>query len=456
MKSSKYKFSLKKFLLVLNISLVTITCSDPYMGIEQIKTDSEKPEKVTVNEVVPKSGALEIHFSLPKGNPKIIEVVASYINNQGKKMEFNVSKYATSILVEGFVKTEEVTVELVCVDNSGNRSDVTFVKDTPLMSPVEQALKNLNVIPAFGGIKVEWQNREGNSLAIHVLTEDSLDIYGSTLIEDPSKVIYSSDSIYTSAYVRPYAPEEQLFGFTVSDKWGNRSDTLFLNLIPITEVKIDYTKIEQINVFNYSEFGNSRDYDEYGVDPVTGLQNDGNCHGSGNRPKTIFDGVNSGNQFYCYKFIKNMATGDASLFDMVQTAYATFNFNMEVQLSRIKIFPRVHISYTYGRSSPKHFRIWGTNDENMERFTKFPETWTLVGEYISRTPGDQNNLTAEEIEYFNEKNEFSIAEDNVNPDAQPGSYFRYMRLELLESYDPSINYYTINEMELYGDVKEVF
>ena len=108
------------FLAAIISSLLLVACADSYSGIEQIKTSSEKPEKITVNEVISKSGALEIYFTLPKGNPHIAQVVASYINKQGKKMEFKVSRYSSSILVEGFTGTNEVTVELTCIDNSGN------------------------------------------------------------------------------------------------------------------------------------------------------------------------------------------------------------------------------------------------------------------------------------------------------------------------------------------------
>ena len=145
-------------LVTLLTSLLMVACGDSYMGIEQVKTHSVKPDKITINEVIPKSGALEIHFSLPKGNPNISEVVASYINKKGKKMEFSVSRYSSFILVEGLTGTNEVTIELVCIDTSGNESEIIFVKSAPLISPVEVALNTMKVVPAFGGLKVEWEN----------------------------------------------------------------------------------------------------------------------------------------------------------------------------------------------------------------------------------------------------------------------------------------------------------
>ena len=227
----KNNSNIYKYLVAIISTLMFFACTDSYMGVEQVKTDSSKPDKVSIRKVVQKTGALEIHFDLPKGNENISQVEASYFNKQGVKMEFNVSRYTSVILVEGFTGTDEVTVELVCVDNSGNISDVTYVKDTPLISSVELALKSLKVTPAFGGVKVEWENLAGNMLAIHVLAEDNLDKYETILEEDPTKIIYTSDSLNTYAYVRPFDSRQQQFGFLVSDKWGNRTDTI-ITLMP--------------------------------------------------------------------------------------------------------------------------------------------------------------------------------------------------------------------------------
>ncbi|GEM_PF-1001276 len=444
------------FLVIVVTSLILFACVDSYMGIEQVKTDSTKPEKITINEVIPKSGALKIHFSLPKGNAKIAEVVATYINKVGKKMEFSVSRYSSFILVEGFTGTNEQVVELVCVDNSGNVSDVTIVKAAPLTSSLELAMETMKIEPAFGGLKLEWQNREANPFAIHILSEDSLQKGIVALTEDPTKTIYTSDSLNTFAYVRQYPSVEQKFGFIVSDKWGNRTDTLISFLTPYKEELIDHKIVEEVSFFNPTYYGGSRDYDAYAIDPATGIQNDANAHGSAYRPQIFFNGVKSGNGYYGYKFVKNLADPDPANRILVQDVYATFDLNMTVRLSRVKIFPRTSSSYTYNRSSVKRFKIWGTDDANNQRWSKFPETWTLIGEYIGPEPANRESLTPEEIEYFNENNEFTISEGNVNSNAKPTTAFRYMRVQLMESYNPTIPYYTVNEFEMYGDIQEYF
>ena len=452
----KMRRYINSFLVALVTSLLMIACSDSYMGIEQVKTDSTKPEKVTVNEIIPKTGALEIHFSLPKGNPNIAQVVATYTNKRGGHMEFKVSRYSSFILVEGFTGTNEVTVELISIDNSGNESDVTVVKAAPLKSPLELAMETMKVVPAFGGVKVEWKNISAKPFAIHVLAEDSIQKGVVSLVEDPSKTIYTSDSLNTYSYVRQYPSIEQKFGFVLSDKWGNRTDTLVSLLTPYKEEKIDYNLVKAVSFFNPTFYGGSRDYDTYAINPATGIQNDGNCHGTGNAPQTIFNGTIGGVLFYCYKFVNDLKNPDPANRIFEQNVYATFDLNMSVRLSRVKIYPRPSSSYTYNRSSVKRFRIWGTNDDNNQRWSKFPETWTLIGEYVGKNPANPDALTPEEIEYFNFNQEYTISEDNVNPDANTTDAFRYMRLQLMESYNPIIPYYTINEFEMFGDIQKYY
>lgn len=435
---------------------LTVSCKDLYMGVEQVKTSSSKPDKISLREVIPKSGALEIHFSLPAGNDQISKVDAWYYTAAGDKREFSVSRYSSFILVEGFTGTDEVEVEMRCVDNSGNVSDITMVQASPLKSSLELARESMLVEPAFGGVKLEWENEYGNPFAIHVLTEDTLQKGVASLIEDPTKTIYTSDSINTLSYLRQYPPLEQKFGFIISDKWGNTSDTLISYLTPLKEEKIDYNLVKQVSFFNPTAYGGSRDYDTWAINSETGIQNDGNAHSTNYTGQIFFDGVKSGNGAYIYKFIKDLDNPDPNERILVQDVYVTFDLNMLVRLSRVKIFPRTSSSYTYNRSSPKRFRIWGTNDSNEERWSKFPETWTLIGEYVGVEPANRDNLTQEEIDYFNLNQEFIIGEENVNPDAQPTESFRYMRIQLMESYNPEIPYYTVNEFEMYGDVIEYY
>lgn len=71
-------------ILTIVVLLVAASCTKSYLGIKQVVTDSTPPEKLTVNNVTPKSGALEIEFTLPSGDPTIDQIIASYTNERGK------------------------------------------------------------------------------------------------------------------------------------------------------------------------------------------------------------------------------------------------------------------------------------------------------------------------------------------------------------------------------------
>src|SRR5690606_514915 len=292
---------MKRYIIYLFLCLVSslslLSCMDSYLGIEQLDLVGVKPEKLTVDKVVSKPGALEIHFSLPAGNPKHSQVIATYINKAGNEVEFKVSRYSHIILVEGFTGTNEVSVELAVVDEGGNKSDITQVREKPLLSPVEIARQSLLATPAFGGVKLEWENKEAQPFAIHILTEDQIQMGEKTLIEDPSKTIYSSDSLNTATYLRQYDNVEQTFGFALSDKWGNRTDTLIEMITPFKEEIIDYNLVEAVAYFNPTYGTTSKDFAEFGVDPVTGLLNDATTHSAAFAPITMFDGVTTANNF---------------------------------------------------------------------------------------------------------------------------------------------------------------
>jgi hypothetical protein len=423
---------------------------DSYMGLEKLSISSEKPGKLTVDKVEPKSGGLEIYFTLPKGNPNSVQVIATYRSKLGNTVEFKASRYSNVILVEGLTGTDEVAIELVSMDESGNRSDVVVVKEKPLLSPVEIARQSLLAIPAFGGVKLTWENDDAQAFAIHVLTEEEIQKGVVKLMEDPSKRVYSSSSKNTAVYLRQYGDFEQKFGFVLTDKWGNRTDTLVQLITPYKEEIIDYKLVKAVSNFNPTYGTAGLDYALKGVDPVTGIQNDGTAHSATFQPQTMFNGITAANEYLAYKFFVQQAGSTAKSY--VQDLYATFDLNQDLRLSRVQVYPRPNASYLYTRSSVKRFKIWGTNDANTSRWSRFPDGWTLVGEYVGKMPVFPSAITDEERDYFYNKQEFSIVDDNINPEAKPASSFRYMRLQMMEAYTATETFYTINEFKLFGEV----
>lgn len=439
-----------KYIKVLSVALITslaaISCADTYLGLEQQQTDTVPPQMPNIDNVISKSGAVEIHFSLAKGDADITQVIASYTNQRGQKLEFTASRYSSSILVEGFYGTDETTIDLVAVDNSGNVSETVIVKASPQPSPIEIAFQSLTAETGWGGVKIDWENTAGDLLIFDVLTEDTTVVVGDTLfVEDPSKRIYTRemDEDKTITTVRTFPPFEQKFGFVISDSWGNRSDTLVSYVTPIEEFPVDHNYIEAVNWFNWQfTSGSTKDFDTEGVNQATGVLNDGLFYNPGYGPKTLFDGSTAG-AFYVAKYTRNLGQADAELVDNV---YCTYDLKVDTRLSRMELWWRSHL--VYKAHSVKHFRLWGTDDNNAEKDIKFPETWTLIGEYIVPDALDKNNITNEEKEAA-DGYQIAVLEDNVNENAEPTTTFRYLRIEMLDSFDDH-SVYTWNEMKLYG------
>lgn len=454
-------------IIIWALSLLTsiafiIACDNTYMGLEQKQTDSVSPGKLTVGSVIPHSGALEIFFTLPAEDLDIAQVVGSYVNKRGETVEFTASRYTQSILVEGFTGTDEVEVDLKCVDNSGNESEIVKVKGNPLISPVEVARQSLAVETAFGGVKVDWENKSGDLIVIHVLTEDALQVGKVTLEEDPAQRIYTSDtaSNRTYAYVRQYPDTEQKFGFTISDKWGNSTDTLIGAWTPYKEDVISTmsmsgsTHIEEVTAFGGIVYCQSvsKDYDSEGMVPGTNIQRDGYFHASWYRPNTMFNkSLSNGPHFT--RFTKNLLDDDPDNDEYVLSSFITYNLNIDARLSRFNIHPRKPIAFESG--SPKRFKIWGTDDSNLNKYDQFPEGWTLIGEYVRPEPAIPGAPSDEERESaYTEGVEFNVVDDNVNPNASPATSFRYMRLEFTETYgvNETGKIICLQEMELWGAI----
>lgn len=333
-------------------------------------------------------------------------------------------------------------IEAQNIDVFGNRSLISDIGVYIYGSIYVSTLNNASVSFSPDYDEVYFENKIG-----------AIGNYFSYELEDGSFIdeVFLTESSYSIADAK--------YGGTVRVKTkyllgSNSLDTLTIDKFSETKIPkerlIDREKIVALNVFNWMAQGANRNYETYGVDPITGIQNDGNSHNATNMsPQSLFNGNTTTNAFYGYKFIKTSG-------EIVQPFFLTFDLNHDLKLTRFKMFPRTANTYQYGNASVKRFRIWGTNDANSERYVKFPGDWTLIGEYESPDPVDLANLTAEERDYFLTRNEFSIMDDNINPIANPHQSFRYMRLELVESYNPSALFYVINEIQLRGEIDNIY
>ena len=66
------------------------------------------------------------------------------------------------------------------------------------------------------------------------------------------------------------------------------------------------------------------------------------------------------------------------------------------------------------------------------------------------------NPTADEKAMWADGFEFNILDDNLNPEANPAAAVRYLRIELLDSFTPTSNFYTLNELEFWGEISQTY
>lgn len=331
-------------------------------------------------------------------------------------------------------------IEAQNVDKLGNRSLITDIGVYIYGSIYISTLTNASVSFSSDYKEVILENKIG-----------ALGNYLSYELDDGT----FTDEVFLTT--NTYSIADAKYGGTVRVRTSyllgsNSIDTLTMEEYTETQIPkerwIDFEKIEHLNVFNWQGENTNLNFETYGIDPVTGIQNDGNTYNTTNfAPATLFNGNTTTNAFYGFKFEKESG-------ELVQSFFMTFDINHDIKLTRFKMYPRTANTYQYGNASVKRFRIWGTDDQNKTRYEEFPGNWTLIGEYVGPEPNDPNNLTEEEKDYFLNHNEFDIINDNVNSDANPEKIFRYMRIELIESYDPNAIFYVINEIELKGEIEK--
>lgn len=378
--------------LVLGLLLIH-GCKQERLG--PVVKDGAAPGAVTNLTVENTHGGAVISFT-PPADQDLQYIKAVYSIKNGVQSETKVSRYNTSLVVEGYSDTEVHEVKVYAVDKSENISAAAPVNIQPLKAPVWMVRDSLVVIPDFGGLNVAFSNFTGANLAIVVLANDSLGQFSPI------------NASYTNLKKGDFSTRGQQsvptkFGFYVRDRWGNISDTLITTLTPLFEEQLDRTKMHGIVLPTDAPLGYS-----------------GNIAG-------LFDGnVNDG--FY--------HTGDAA----VMPQWFTFDMGVTAKLSRMVWFMRP--GYLYSLHNPRKVKIWGSNNPNPDG--SFDGSWTLLVEHEQIKPSGLPNgqLSQDDIDAAN------LGETVVFPLNTPK--VRYIRFETTQNWSNGtyVNFY---ELQVFGD-----
>ena len=371
-------------------------------------SDGVAPGKVVVEYVVNKPGGATIFYT-PPGDADVLYVRASFTDDNGLLREVKASAVNDSLIIEGIGQAGDYVVAVQAVDRGENMSEITNVTISPTDSPIHGILETINGIADYGGIKISYQNIHRAEVSLNVMIYD----------ETKDQMIYR-ESFYTSQALgeysfRGYKGVKTRFGIYVEDRWGNQSEMVYFEVIPIPD---DYLDKSLFSVFKLT---GDQDFNDYGFNEEQMWDN----HWS--------DQWNCGH------------TGFVPL-----PHHLTIDLGITVKLSRFKLYQRGG-SELYKHGNPKHFKIYGVLDINsLPPYN--PATpnagWTLLKDCYSFKPSGLpiGQVSAEDIEFQNKGEDFEFDIENLVE-------VRYVRIENIETWGAQI-VTVIGELAFWGEITE--
>lgn len=364
-----------------------------------IETSTEKPGVVSNVKIENKSGGALLTYTLPS-NEGLSYIKAVYEIRPGVKREVVSSYYTNQITIDGYNSTSEQSISLYSVTKSEVMSDPLIVKIKPLKSAIQQVYESLNIIAGFGGPNVKFTNPDRSAVII------------APLIKSDNGAIKTLDKIYTqtlSGNTTLRGQESVLtnFGFVVTDRFGNHTDTLYKKLTPYSEVLLDKSKFAAYNLPGDATMA-------YGT-------------------------------FLSYLWDGSYATAAwpraFTLEGVTIPQTITIDLGVTRALSRFIFFPRTESGNKYYvRANIRDFEIWATNsppaDGSYTGWTK------LATQSVVKPSGlPSGNETAEDLA-------FALA--GWPTEFEPGlPAFRYLRIKSTRNWE---NTYAImgTQIEVYG------
>ena len=129
------------------------------------------PNVVTDVTYEPIPGGALIKYVLPH-DEDLLYVKAVY-SVKGEERNSVASQYNSELLIEGLPSIDDYSVNLYCIDKSGNYSKGVPLTITPEESPVNVMRNSLSIQEDFGGFKIDYENPSKAELSIYVYQKDS-------------------------------------------------------------------------------------------------------------------------------------------------------------------------------------------------------------------------------------------------------------------------------------------
>lgn len=399
----------KYFLPLLSLVVISVLSCSKEKYVEPIDSDSA-PDPVVSATAQPLPGGATITYKLPN-DPRLRYVKAVYTVN-GQQRETIASEFNNSLTVMGFPDTLEHEIKLYSVSKGEQVNNTpVVVRVKPLLPPIMEAYNSLEVKETFGGIKFTFQNSSQAALAVMIITPDNSDKM--SVVET-----YYMNAANGAYAIRGFESAKRTFAFVVRDRWGNLSDTLRGDFIPVFEQQVPKNKFAIVNL-------------------PTDTNNPHLTLGSTYTMDKIWDGK----------------TGDSPALPIFHTPpsgtmpkWFTFDMGAVVNLSRFKLFHRQPgNTHAYKTGDPKYFEVWGS--ATAPNASGSWDGWTKLMDCHSYKPsGEANpNVTDEDINFACIR-----GEDYEFPEGTPPA--RYIRIKIIETWG-SLNYFFIDEMTFWGEIK---
>jgi len=388
------------FILLTTLMALFITYGCDNDDNSPIDKDKTAPGQIFNAEVKSMPGAALVTYSLPSDDD-LLYVLARYTNKKGKTFDFRASYYTNHILLEGFGDTDEYTVDFYAVDRSENKSAPVTLKIIPLTPQIQLTAQSLEMKADFGGMSFTFENETESNLSFVVVTSD---VDGSLMAAETFYTKMAS----TKFAIRGYGAEPRLFGIVVQDKWGNQSDTLYQNLTPIYEVKLDKS------LFRPKIFPNDA-------------------------PATHWDGSLE----YMWNDIVNDKAAHTGNDATTAPKHISFDLGVEAKLSRINVKTIPDDKHWFNDVSPRIYEIWGSIDPDPSGSF---DSWIKLVSIENVKPSGLSVGTITEDDRIVGRN----GDDADIPIEMPK--VRYLRIRCLKNWSNNTNI-CISEVTLWGDDK---
>lgn len=385
-------------------ALVIGACSKQLESHQPVGNDPTVPAPVTGVTVVNGNGNATISYTVPKDSI-LSYVKAVYTITTGKQYEATASYYNNTLVVEGFADTLEHEVKLYSVSRSEVLSAPVTVKIKPLVAPIWQVFRNMQVTNAFGGYNLTAKNAAKANISIIVTKPNVFNEYEA----DNDKSVYTNaDSILSK--VRGMDTIEYRFGFFVKDRWGNKTDTIYQQIKPLYETELPKT--------NFSEFTLPGDAPQW------------------NNTETAVRYSWDGKYGWPWTSFTSQTAGGSN------PHMITFNTGALARISRLWIRPYPEGTRYYYLTTMKRFEIYGAANPSLSG--ALDNTWTLLGTYTVTKPSGLPYGTDDANDQATAIAGFSWEVDVTAPKV------KYIRIRCLENFAGGTAQ-SINELRVYGD-----